>query len=74
MNTPDLKQIRTLSNLASRASAALLPLASDGVGADSHGGAIKNPQEALDSAMDAMIEGGALAAQLRREAAEMLRP
>lgn len=74
MNTPDLKQIRTLSDLASRAAAALLPLASDGEGRDSHGGKLRNPEETLDRALDAMIEGGSLAAQLRREAAEMLRP
>lgn len=68
MNTPDLKQIRTLSNLASKASAALIPLASDGVGADSHGGRIARPEEALGRALDALEQAGRLAGRIRADA------
>ncbi|MBL9174718.1 MAG: hypothetical protein JNL10_14365 [Verrucomicrobiales bacterium] len=72
--TIPLPEVRTLADLASRASAALIPLASDGEGRDSHGGAIRNPQETLDGALGHLIEAGTLAAQLRQEAARLLRP
>ena len=73
MNTTiPLPEVRTLAALASRASAALIPLASDGVGADSHGGSIQRPQEALDSALGALIKAGALAGQIRASAGPFL--
>lgn len=65
MNTTDLKQIRTLSDLASRAAATLIPMAADGQGRDSHGGQIQRPQETLDRALAALIRAGALASRLR---------
>lgn len=68
MSTITLSELRRLSDLASRASAALIPLASDGVGADSHGGTIRDPRAALERALDALIRAGALASRMRSTA------
>ena len=57
-----------LSDLASRATAVLIPLNVDGVGADSHGGRLPDPEGALEGALDALIEAGALAGRLRANA------
>lgn len=61
-------QIRHLSDLATRAAAALIPIAADGIGADSHGGRLPDPAATLARALVALEEAGALAAQIRENA------
>ena len=57
-------QLRNLSRLTTKASAALTPLADDGEGRDSHGGKIANPQAVLRDACKALVEAGQLAGEL----------
>jgi len=64
----DLPAVRRLASLTLTAGTVLVPLSSDGRGADSHGGAIQNPVEALDRALDALEAAGTLAARLRAAA------
>lgn len=66
MTTTNLADIRRLSDLVTVAGAALLPLAADGIGRDSHGGRIADPEAALSRALAALEEAGALATHLRR--------
>lgn len=61
----NLAELRTLSDLASRAVAVLLPMAADGRGADHHGGAVKDPSGALGKALGFLVTAGAMAASLR---------
>lgn len=63
-----LPELRRLTTLTTQAAAALLPLASDGIGADSHGGRIQDPEAALARALDALIEAGGMAAHMRAKA------
>lgn len=62
----NLNELRILSNLTTRAAAALLPLASDGCGADSHGGRIPDPTASLARALTALAEAGAMVARIQR--------
>ena len=60
-------QLRNLSRLTTKASAALVPLAADGEGRDSHGGKISNPQAVLRDAFKALVEAGRLAGELLKQ-------
>lgn len=63
-----LSDVRRLADLTTVAAAALLPLAADGRGGDSHGGCISDPEATMNRAVGALIEAGGLAARLKREA------
>ncbi len=63
-----LSDVRRLADLTTVAAAALLPLAADGRGLDSHGGFISDPEATMNRAVGALIEAGGLAARLKREA------
>lgn len=65
--TMTLTELRTLTTLASRATAALIPLAADGVGRDHHGGRLANASETLREALAALEQAGLMAARLRAE-------
>lgn len=67
-------QLRQLTTLATTAAAGLLPLDHDPEGRDHHGGRIANPAQTLGTSLDALEQAGALVAELRREAAALLRP
>lgn len=63
--SPTLEEIRRLSQLASRASAALLP-AVDGRCRDSHGEQPQGAARALADGLEALEQAGKLAAEIRR--------
>lgn len=61
----NLNAIRELAVLTTQAAAALLPLAADGRGADSHGGKLVDPDATLGRALDALRDAGRLAEVIR---------
>lgn len=60
-----LPELRRLADLTTRAAAALVPLAADGRGMDSHHGALPDPAGTLARALDGLVDAGALASHLR---------
>ena len=62
--TPNQLQLHHLTKLTTKAGAALIPLAADGEGSDSHGGNIQHPDLVVRNACEALVEAAELAAQL----------
>lgn len=63
-----LDQIRRLSYLATQASAALIPLSSDGRGCDSHGGEFRDGPAVLSAALHALVQAGEIAKSIQENA------
>lgn len=68
MHTMTRHQIHELTDLATQAAAALIPLSADGEGRDSHGGKLPSPAATLARALVALEQAGTLAAQIRANA------
>ncbi|MCW5556803.1 MAG: hypothetical protein KIT22_03030 [Verrucomicrobiae bacterium] len=67
-------ELKTLARLASEAASALIPLAADPHGRDSHGGRIANPEVVIARALGTLEHAGRLASEYRRRAHEEAAP
>lgn len=65
--TIDLKTVRQLADLASTATAALLPLVTNGKAMNSHGGETEPAAKAVVRALDALEHAGQIARQMRKQ-------
>lgn len=62
------RDLRHLTTLVNRATAALIPIAADGEGRDHHGGRLASPAAVVAQALADLETAGAMAAQFRRSA------